>query len=127
MNRISNVPIEEQRNKWTFTYLASELYPKAHALYVDYYKRQLEIKKILSGDVPTRFPLSYDRIRAFEKEAEECEGITNQCLVWEHEFKRDPGIVYHLSIEDVRFFRLVTPYYPTELMNKEVAVTVVED
>ena len=103
-----NDNVNPNRNQWTYRYKGSELLAKATSLYDSYYKKESESRLRMSEYMKDMSISNADRrVEDTKREIVSYGTLKEQCLVFKHEFARNPDKEYDLGLGDVTFFELV--------------------
>ena len=95
------------RGSWEFIYTGAELLPAARRKHAEFAAREKEAReKMASFMVDMNMAQSDARIAECRSDVEEAGTEREKCMVWVHEFSRDPEKEYVLELGDVTYFDL---------------------
>lgn len=97
------------RTGWSYPYKGCELLESASALYKEYFAKEQEARNKMSDFMKDMNISQNDpRIEQTKREIVSFGTLKEQCMVFKHEFKRNPDKVYDLGLGDVTFFNLAS-------------------
>jgi len=98
------------RHSWEYNYAGKELLVAATAKYKEMKAREMAARNNLADLLKDPAVSPQDkRIEQYKREIEKCGSESEQCVVWCHEFARNPDREYLLGLGDVTYFNLATP------------------
>lgn len=104
---------QSRRVQWLFTYTGKELLEAAKAKHQTFFLKEQEARRGMQ-DLLGKMGESVgsEKGKQLEREITQFGMIREQCLVWQHEFQRNPDKEYTLAMGDVIFFDLVLAFDP---------------
>lgn len=97
------------RENWEFVYKSAELLPAARRKYLEFTAKEKEAReKMASFMVDMTMSQSDGRIADCRSDVQEAGTERERCMVWVHEFSRDPEKEYVLELGDVTYFDLAS-------------------
>lgn len=104
-----NDNVSAHRTGWVFLYSGKDLLQPATSLYETYFAKEQESRNKMAEFMKDMNISQNDpRIEQTKREIVSFGTLKEQCLIFKHEFKRNPGKVYDLGIDDVSFFNLAS-------------------
>jgi hypothetical protein len=95
------------RHHWEYTYKGSELLSAARRKYTEFAVREKEAREKMAGFMMNMSMTQSDgRIGECKGEIEKAGTEREGCMVWLHEFTRNPEKEYKLELGDVTYFDL---------------------
>lgn len=102
-----NDHVSAGRTKWTYTYTGSELLKVATNLYNEYRAKEESARHRMSDYMKDMNVSNSDhKVEEAKNDITEFGTLKEQCLVFKHEFERNPDKKYELGLGDVTFFGL---------------------
>ena len=95
------------RNNWQFTYTGEELLAAAQRKYQEYATKEKEAREKMAGFmVDMTMSQSDGRVADCRSDVQDAGTEREKCMVWVHEFARNPDKEYVLELGDVTYFDL---------------------
>lgn len=95
------------RSNWEFTYTGAELLPAAKRKYAEFAAKEKTAREKMAGFmVDMTVAQSDSRIAECRSDVEDAGSDREKCMVWVHEFARNPEKEYVLELGDVTYFDL---------------------
>ena len=97
------------RDSWKYTYTGKELLPYAQKKLDFYVRREMEVRTLLSRRLADPgIKGTSDKNEALRTKMTTFGTEREKCLVWVHEFTRNPDTSYTLSLGDVTYFDIAS-------------------
>ena len=102
-----NDNVSANRTGWTYSYFGSQLLKAATKLHKEYSFKEESSRNTVAGLMKDMSVSHNDpRVEDAKREIVKYGTLKEQCLVFKHEFTRNPDKEYHLGLGDVTFFGL---------------------
>lgn len=96
------------RDNWKYNYTGAELLPLAKKKFSTFFAAEAEARKRMSEYLmDMNMSQSDSKVTDAKNEIQNNGNLREQCAVFVHEFGRNPGREFILSLGDVTFFGLV--------------------